>query len=204
MFQRAVIHESVLPLLARGPAGVGILAILAGALLARLDEYQSLNDYFEKVVKDMRVILKCVLTLSGKLQSPEDVEKVMNTRAAGVLLRVAQGINAAPCWSGKYSTFLRLATATHEHGPAVGAAVELLKTEMPELGQCQRWCRSSLVGEIVSQKDCLMFHYAQCHSLCLLPCLVGFERQLRHTSTVQQACVQSVACFSLHARDHVM
>ena len=132
-FQRSVVHETVLPLLAKGPPALGVIAALAQVLYEPLLEIEDVSEFLEKVVTDVQSILACILTLSGKMVRSADVDKVMGARTPGVLLRVAQAINAAPCWSGKYSTYLRLATATQQHGPLLQATIEQLKQENPEM-----------------------------------------------------------------------
>ena len=129
LFQRAVVYETIVPLVTQGRSTMELAKLLAEKLIhmLTLEPSHEFDDYMSSVVKDMMHILQALLGLTGSTSSQAiaSVKTVLESRT-GVLLLVSQAISMNPAWNEKAGAFLKWQAAWTEHGPGLRDAVASL------------------------------------------------------------------------------
>ena len=133
LFQRAVIYETLVPLVTQGRASMEVVQQLARSLrehLSSVDAATVFDDYMQVVAKDVIHILKALEGISGNI-GPEcstSVRMVLESRV-GILLNVSQAVTMNPVWNEKAKGFLKMRAAWVEHGPSLEQRVAALKED---------------------------------------------------------------------------
>ena len=128
LFQRSVVHETLIPLLTSGAAKQHLVHRVATALTEHLEEQRNISDVILKAaVEDVSSIAHALLCLTSANAAPstDSLDTLARSRE-GVKLLVHQAISQQRCYSERLKEVREHAVAQLAHGPALQQTLKKL------------------------------------------------------------------------------
>ena len=119
-----MVHEVVIPLLAR-PA-LEVAEDIFKGLHDDVAKAECSDEFLKSVLDSVKLILGCLLALSGDTSVDRSaVTSVMGGRQ-GVLLLCAQAVQQSAAWLSRFEKWSKWESAEVEHGPAIQSCLAAL------------------------------------------------------------------------------
>ena len=129
LFQRSVIHETVIPLITAGAAKQHMVHLLAVALSEHLEKGEEVADVILKTaVRDIQDITQALILLTSASSAcgTKGLDTLAESRE-GVKLLVFQAVSQQRCYAERMKVVREHASAQLAHGPALAEGLENVK-----------------------------------------------------------------------------